>query len=248
MLLGEPPATPYDFRFHIGPIPIRVHPFFWLVTVLMGMNRDALGILTWMAACFLSILVHELGHAVAMRYYGESARIVLYGMGGLAISDGGYARSSWDYGRRSRRGAWQQILISAAGPGAGFLLAIVVIAFVWAMQGRVPLAVPSIRSPIFWSVDLENMRLENLVWDLLFINIAWGLVNLLPILPLDGGRISQQLLTMRDPSEGIRQALILSIVAGVCMSLVGFMLWHDNYVGFMFAWLAVMNYMTLQGS
>lgn len=249
MLLGEPPGTPYDLRFQLGQIPVRVHPFFWIITLLMGMNaRDAVSIVTWVGACFISILVHELGHAVTMRYYGESARIVLYGMGGLAISDGGYSRSGWEYGRRARRGAWQQILISAAGPAAGFLLALAIVALVVALKGKVVFAIPSMRSPIFWGVALENVRLERLVWDLLFINMAWGMVNLLPILPLDGGRIAQQLLSMRDPSDGTRQAVILSIAAGASMSFVGFGLWHDNYIGFMFAWLAVTNYMSLRGS
>ena len=32
-----------------------------------------------------------------------------------------------------------------------------------------------------------------LVWDLLFVNIFWGLVNLLPVFPLDGGQISREL-------------------------------------------------------
>jgi len=116
------------------------------------------------------------------------------------------------------------------------------------MQGKIALQRPSIGNPIFWKVWIENPRLLVLVWDMLFINIAWGVINLLPIHPLDGGQIARQILSMSDPSGGVRQSLILSIVAGVLMSLVGFILWKDNYVGFMFGWLAASNYMTLRGS
>ena len=38
----------------------------------------------WLAVVTVSILIHELGHAVAIRYYGYRPWITLYGLGGLA--------------------------------------------------------------------------------------------------------------------------------------------------------------------
>ena len=68
MLLGEPAHSPYDLRFRIGRIPVRIHPLFWLVTLIMGAElKDAVLLILWLAACFVSILIHELGDAVAMR-------------------------------------------------------------------------------------------------------------------------------------------------------------------------------------
>lgn len=244
MLLGEPPATAYDLNFRVGRVPVRVHPFFWLVTLLMGsQTNDPTNLVIWVAACFASILVHELGHAWAMRACGEAPRVVLYGMGGLAISDGGYARS---FGGRFRRGAWRQIAISAAGPGAGFVFAALILLGVLLAGGRVAFGLPSIERPVFWGAALENERLTTLVGDLLFINIAWGIVNLLPIHPLDGGQIARQLFTMRDPAEGVRQSLVLSVASGVAMAFVGFAVWHSNYVGFLFGYLALTNFLALR--
>src|SRR5262245_16689597 len=78
---------------------------------------------------FVSILVHELGHALMMRRYGREAHIVLYLMGGLAIEGGGSSFGSFG-GFRSRgsRTTTEQVMISAAGPGAGYVLAGVMIA------------------------------------------------------------------------------------------------------------------------
>ena len=96
-------------------------------------------------------------------------------------------------------------------------------------------------------VTLLGLGLTQLVGFLLFINITWGLVNLLPIYPLDGGQIARQLLMLNDPSGGARRSIILSIVVGAAMSFLGFAVWRDNYVGFMFAMLAVSNYQSLRG-
>jgi Zn-dependent protease len=68
-------------------------------------------LLAWIAVVFVSLLVHELGHAVAFRRFGSGADIVLYAFYGLAIPTHDV------YGRGPR------ILIALAGPFAGFLLA-----------------------------------------------------------------------------------------------------------------------------
>ena len=68
---------------------------------------------------FVSILVHELGHAFVQRYFGGRPWITLYGFGGLASCN--------DCDRSPR----SQIIISLAGPLAGFLFAVVVMIGVW---------------------------------------------------------------------------------------------------------------------
>ena len=132
MFLAEPPQTRYDLHFGIGPFRVRVTPFFWLVAALLGWKLAmrigdesgggpgaGLFLVLWIAAVFISILVHELGHAMAMAYYGMSSSIVLYHFGGLAIPDGASSFVSW--GRSAGRG--NQMVISVAGPAAQLLLA-----------------------------------------------------------------------------------------------------------------------------
>ena len=79
-LLGEPPRTQFDFGFSVFGFRVRVCAFFWLAAILLGQGAASLGakfLLLWIAAMFLSILIHELGHAFAFRHFGISARIVI---------------------------------------------------------------------------------------------------------------------------------------------------------------------------
>ena len=35
-MLGNVSPTPYDLKFTLFGIPVRVHPFFWLFSAIMG--------------------------------------------------------------------------------------------------------------------------------------------------------------------------------------------------------------------
>ena len=63
LLFQPPPPTRYDLRFSIVGIPVSVHPLFWLITLLLAASGDLLLIPIWIFVVFVSILVHELGHA-----------------------------------------------------------------------------------------------------------------------------------------------------------------------------------------
>ena len=95
MFLSEPGRTSYDLEFSCFGFPVRVHPAFFIMPLLLGRGlitpevNTGVGLVLVTAIFFVSILVHELGHALAFRYYGLPSRIVLYWMGGLAIPDSG---------------------------------------------------------------------------------------------------------------------------------------------------------------
>ncbi len=79
-----------------GRIPIRIHPIFWLLVVLISIintpilssfdTSSVLETLTWAAVIIISLLIHEYGHAFTARIFGQEAQIDLMGMGGLDIS------------------------------------------------------------------------------------------------------------------------------------------------------------------
>jgi stage IV sporulation protein FB len=239
VLLGEPPRTQYDLNFSLLGIPVRVHPLFWLVALIMGSNRTGVpSVLSWVAAVFLSITVHELGHALAMRAHGFRPWIVLYGLGGVTACDQG------DISRRDSQ-PLGQFLISLAGPLAGFLLATLLVLGV-ALAGfgqRIFFVDPWGLMPV---VLLPNLRATLLLNDILFICIIWGVVNLLPVYPLDGGQIARELLLMLNPREGIRWSLWLSVVAAAGMAAFGLLQWQSWFVAFFFGYLAYTSYATLQ--
>jgi len=205
-------------RFHLAGFPVYVHPSFFIVAVLLGFRRgDIRLILIWVAVVFVSILAHELGHALVGRAYGLSPEISLYSMGGL---------TSWRFGRALTR--VQSILVSLAGPGAGFLVG----AIVWGFSrlDAVPL------TPLG----------QYVVFDLLWVNFGWGILNLLPLLPLDGGNVMRSVVHIVRGRPDERLPRQISISAGGVLFVLALMN-GMMFAGLMAAFLAYSNYQALQG-
>jgi stage IV sporulation protein FB len=254
MLLADPPPSQGDLHFRVFGFPVRVHPWFWIVAVMLviggGGPVDPIEAVSWIAVMFFSILVHELGHTFTQRHFGGRPRIVLYGLGGLAICD--------DCDRSPR----SQILISLAGPAAGFLLAALVFVAVRLSGRQIGFLPPGtginfeqlgvsevITQPMIlfraYFQPFTSKLANQLVADLLQINILWGLLNLMPIYPLDGGRVSRELLTLSQPRRGIVQSLWLS--AGVATAFAIFGLMRGSiFTTVMFGYLAYANYQNIQ--
>lgn len=264
MLLGDPPATPLDFQFEIFRIPVRVSGLFWILPVIFGIQYGhPLYIIVWGLAIFSGILVHELGHALAFRRYGVSPRIALTMMGGYAtenqfdvwnLSGGGFGR---------HRTPQQQIAISAAGPAAGFLLAAVVIGLVFLLGGWIDFQLAYGFLPYWW-VELQagepyffqyprlidypsNTDLLYVLVDaFLFVNIYWGILNLMPVYPLDGGNIAREVMVMNDPRQGYRNSLWLSVFVGALIAFAGIFVLQRTFMGIMFGIFAFQSYQMIQ--
>jgi Zn-dependent protease len=239
-MFQQPPSTRYDLNFSVAGFAVKVHPLFWLMGVLFGASLGRLdSIAIWVVVLFFSILIHELGHSLMMRKYGVDSHIVLYHLGGLAIP-----KSS----RRGELGWIEQILISLAGPFAGFFFAGLVIAIVKASGGFVVidwrfgfLPIPYAFLPSMGS--LVNEAIGFILW----IGAFWGFINLLPVFPLDGGRVSQQLFIRFDPWNGFRNAMWLSVVTGAILAIVGIVVLDSLYMAFLFGVLAAQSYQIIQG-
>ncbi len=240
MLFGEPDRTQADLHFQLLGFPVRVHPLFWVVAVLLGIYRpDARALVLWVVAVFVGVLVHELGHAVVMRWNGFQPSITLYGLGGAA-SYGPNVHGSQSLS------SWRQIGISAAGPVAGFLLAAVVC---------LGLVASGTKIEVLWRLlfglnvtPADYIGGELFTWFvnfLLFVTIAYGILNLMPIYPLDGGHIARELFLMAMPREGIRHSLILSMLTAAAIAVLGFTR-GSFFLGIMFAYLALGSFNTLQ--
>jgi stage IV sporulation protein FB len=199
-VLAEPERTPYDLRFRFLGFPIRVHPFFWLGSVLLGSSvLQVLGaeyLLVWVVVVFVSILVHELGHAIAFRRFGADAEVVLYAFGGLAIPT------------NTVSGRWRRIGIALAGPVAGFVLA----GLVFASNKIAPWAVVVPRDQP-WPRNFSPV--DYLYESLMFVNVAWGCLNLLPVYPLDGGQVARELCLMKWGTRGTRVSLKISFAVAL---------------------------------
>jgi Zn-dependent protease len=200
----------------------------------------------WIAVVFVSILVHEMGHAIAIRYFGWRPRITLYAFGGLASYGKDYSSSYSSYSRKGNTPTGQ-IIISLAGPIAGFLLAGLVIAGLYVSGRRMPFPI------LTWVVELgrgESIFRGNpwvfiLAWQLLAVNIYWGLINLLPVYPLDGGQVSRELFMSLSRRDGYQQSLILSMLVGGGLAVYGASQ-KDWWLAILFGVLAFQSYQLLQ--
>lgn len=246
MFLFQPPApTRFDLRFNLFGIPVQVHPLFWVIALLLGSSGGIISVLTWVLAVFVSILIHEMGHALAFRFYGQPSYIVLHFSGGLTVPES----VSWG-GRTANVGFSpnQHILISLAGPFAGFLLAgLVAVGVIFSggsivtsyLLGVIPL-------PVMAVLPFGGSILQSLVMALLWINIFWGFINLLPVYPLDGGQVARYLLLQVDPRDGVRKSLWLSVIAGGLIAAAGFFFLGSVYMAILFGFLAFQSYQSLQ--
>jgi Zn-dependent protease len=150
-----------------------------------------------MACVFLSILVHELGHAFAARAFGLPAQITFHLLGG--------ATSFPQVARLSRA---RDIMISLAGPAAGLLLGIVA----WVLaQLYAPAATGSeqVIAPSLFVITLQSL------W---WLNIAWSFLNLVPVIPFDGGRV---LVAALGPAR-VRLAGSISLAVGLIAAWLSF--------------------------
>jgi membrane-associated protease RseP (regulator of RpoE activity) len=239
-------ATPYDLRFRFLDIPVRVHPLFWLVSAIMGWKDGNLpAVLIWIGCVFVSILVHEYGHGLMAKHFDGSPSIVLYGLGGLCYSQG-------------ERGPRERLAVLFAGPGAGFVLCGLVLLLSSLALGITPsehLAVLMESVGLPASGDEINGALSRfpsvaparIYLNMIWINLCWGLVNLFPIWPLDGGQATQVVLAGVDRRNGVRRSHVVSLVtAGILAVLAAMTSRNGIFLTVFFGMLAFLNYQVLQ--
>ena len=150
-------------------------------------------LLLFMIAGFISILVHELGHALTAKAFGKRVEIVLQALGGYAAYSGGAPLD------RTRT-----FLVTAAGPALQIVLGAVVYLFAQSLLGMSPQATYFVKV-------------------LYAISFIWAILNLLPVLPLDGGRLLQ---TILGPSR-IKLTLLISIAVAIGVGVLYFMMTGD---------------------
>ena len=193
-------------RFRLFGFPIYVSPTFLILGVfLLDSPIGAQGILSFVAAAFASVIIHELGHAFAVRQTGGVVQqITLHGLGGATSWVDPHGRINWS----------RKILIAAAGAGLGFVVAGVLYLMVRAgLLGQTASRV--IISP--FQVALGTAANEG-SWGVFFlgafiyVTIAWGLINWLPIGGLDGWHILSELLEKWIPSRGRMLAAIIGVL------------------------------------
>lgn len=195
--------------FRLFRIPVTIRPSFLIIAALISyrFSHDLRRFFIWIGIVFFSILIHELGHALTARGYGSEVKIELNGIGGL---------TSWtippdDFGPGRRA------LVAAAGSGVGVIFG----GLLW----------------IFALVAGPFTGLTGFIVDgLILVNLVWGLLNWLPIRPLDGGHLLQSLLQKIAPERAERIGNIIFFVTAA--AAFGLSLWaRQFFITLLAGWL-----------
>lgn len=215
--------TPFDLRWQMFGTRITVTPWFWLTLALLGWNQfereGPIPLLIWILAGFISILLHEFGHVLMGRVFGNQGSIVMTAFCGLAI------------GTTSGLGPWRRIAVSAAGP-----------AIQLAFYGLLKAA--EVFFPGFLLSLPPNFIL--LFVFLLFINFYWALLNLLPIYPLDGGQILCDFLEYFMRDKGRYYGHGISFALATALAIFFFTQGNGGFFAIFLALNAVQNFQLMQ--
>lgn len=132
------------------------------------------------------LLVHELGHYLAMRYYGYTDTSIFFLPFGAAA-----------VGKKEHRKAYEEYMVFLAGPLPGIVIGIVIL--IWSLWQR------------------HSISGESHLIMYAMISLVINYINLLPIYPLDGGRILQLLLLHRYPKGQFYFYMVSLLVLVVAM-------------------------------
>lgn len=237
-MLAEPQPTAYDLNFRLGPFPVRINPFFWVGALLLGgIGTDTKRLIAWVIVVFVSILWHELGHAVTARVCGAWPRIVMHGLGGLCIYDS------------HRTNTLERIAIVFCGPAAGLVLGGLAALVGYAVYQVNPvdtvLAVVGLKDALALKIAFVDHPMAEFIYlQMIWVNLCWSLVNLLPLWPLDGGQLTELSLEAARVRGARRYAHIVSIITASIVAGIA-LLAKDYYIAAMMGVLAFVNYQSL---
>lgn len=206
--------------FRVFGIQLAVHASFVLLLVYYayeGWNEGGLMGAAWNVCLILlffgCVVLHELGHSLTARRYGVRVpRILLMPIGGMAEMD------------RIPRQPSAELLITIAGPAVNFVIVLLMAPFLWRdLISEAPTAEPNLRA---------------LGVQLLVANGVMGAFNLLPVFPMDGGRIFRALLALKLPYlRATYWASLTGKVLALGFALVAGLYWHHYLLAALFLFI-----------
>ncbi len=192
-----------EIRLHASMLLLIPYTFFAFRPTTASESVRAL---LFMAATFVCVLLHELGHTGAARIFGiEVENITLWPLGGIASLS------------RTPEKIWQNIIVVAAGPLVNLVLA-AFFALLLLLERILlqTLAFPALSSWLY-TINFSNFGLA-----LAIVNAALFLFNIIPMYPLDGGRIALDVLkAIFGENRASTVMLIISLPLALVLAVIG---------------------------
>lgn len=202
----------------VAGVEVRVSWTLGLTALIFGVIAGWAVGLTYAALMFVVVLLHEFGHVIAARKTGGSAdEIILSPIGGLAAATPGPGHAA-------------QIITA----GGGLLVNLIICGLLFPGL-YAPETLPRVLLPV---VPVAELHPESLGIELMLLTFhaSWWLlvINLLPVIPFDGGQMLQAALAMRLPAERVFRGMIVAGFATAIALMLGGLIWN-------WAWLAILG-------
>ena len=176
-----------------GRIPVTIYPTFWLFAGLIGYINSQSFIGTLVWVGIIFV-------SVLFHEYGHALTAALFGQTPRIelVALGGLT-----YHNGQKLSFWKQFFIVLNGPIFGFLLAIL---------ATILLQVPALAQGMIGSI-LTLTRM---------VNLFWTIINLLPVMPLDGGQLLRIVLEAIFGVKGFKYAIVTSMLLSLGISIFFF--------------------------
>jgi len=171
-------------RFYLGRIPVGIHfSFLFILWIAYSFTNDLVEAGVAGAGILAGVLLHEMGHALTARRFGaQDVRITLFALGGVTT-----------YPPPPGLTPGRKFLIAAAGSALAITFGVpVLLAF---------------RADMF-----ANRTLELIAVGFWVATVFWGVLNWVPIRPLDGGQMLTSALQIFFPNQGANAAKVISVI------------------------------------
>ena len=206
-------------NFRLFGFPVHVHWMFWLLCLFLGMpfleqdGPTGLGQFGIMSAVVFCSIIW---HELGHAWARKRS-----GAPYSEISLHGMGGLCGGPGRFTR---WQSVFIAAAGPAASLLLG-------------------GLTFLLIYSPGSKDPWIGFFIGQMLWVNVGWAIMNLLPILPLDGGHILRGLLAGKTAHLVPKIGFVLAII----MAIAGLLLFRSIFMAVIFGLFAHTNWQIMQG-
>lgn len=199
-----------------GRIPITIYGTFWLFSALIGFVNSN----SFLGTLIWTVIIFV---SVLFHEFGHALTALIFGQHPHIelVALGGLT-----YHDGERLPFWKQFFIVLNGPLFGFLL-FGITTFL--------LSIPSLAKGSFESVLLLTKS----------VNLFWTIVNLLPVMPLDGGQLLRVVFEKILGLKGFKYSLFVGIFISIAICLISF-LYQQFFIGALFFLLAFQNYNTVR--
>ena len=192
--------------------PLNIHlTFLILLLFVLDSGLSGVGITLYLLAIFVSVVLHELGHAATVRRFGGHVDgITIYALGGMTM---------WREEGTLIRG-WKRFVVAAAGSGVGLFagLGLFLIVRLGGLGSDGVVSIPTPWSRDFFFRDVTGDYLIFFVGAFIWVSVVWGLVNWLPVGGLDGSKMLREVLVKLLGPIGDLHSRIIGVIVGLAVA------------------------------